>query len=218
MKKLDELIEETQRVRDEVMMDPSKGSQMYWVARLSALKEAKLIWDEHVKNEFDKCATSVKYFTENYATIKKKEPIEEVFSREMRVIVLEGQRYLVSYEYVAMGELCWNGIENTEYSEDTYCKSEIHACDMQSWNAAYNYGWKVMAQIQGYRENSGDMEARGVYVGDDPNNFFLLRDEHFDSIANNGGRCRVVTDGKKGIKTLYDKNNFSPYIGILFER
>lgn len=49
MRPLAEQIKEAQDIRDRCEKDPSLGSVLYWVGRLSALKEAEVIYEAHIR-------------------------------------------------------------------------------------------------------------------------------------------------------------------------
>ncbi len=52
MRPLEQQIKEAQDIRDRCEKDPSLGSVMYWVGRLSALKEAEVIYEAHISDEY----------------------------------------------------------------------------------------------------------------------------------------------------------------------
>jgi len=70
MSPLDDLIKDAQEQQEHFRKNPGSGiEQSYWTTRLVTLKEARAVYEDHMK-EFDKCKEDPQYFMKKYAHVK----------------------------------------------------------------------------------------------------------------------------------------------------
>lgn len=122
--------------------------------------------------------------------------------KEVKLVKVDGKFYIVSYEYVNMGELCY-----MPYI-DEYCPAKLFINDMHAYTPSVNYGWKVMAMPE--EIGLGAMLSNMLH---DPKSFreqgrkvviAPISNEKLDVIVEAGGECKVAMDGDKMVMKEYE--------------